>query len=124
MRDCLLDSHVLLWSFVQPSRIRPSQREALYEAETIYVSVATVWELEIKRNKGNLDLPDRIWERARGIDYRFIQISTNDAENAARLPRYHDDPFDRMIIAQAQLNNSLLITSDKKLLQYDVDICD
>lgn len=119
--NCLLDSHVLLWWLGMDShRISDAVRDAIAEAETACVSIASVWELEIKRSLGKLDLPVNDWASVQASGLTLIQITLDDAVTAAALPPIHRDPFDRMIVAQARRRGLTLVTRDARLLDYPV----
>ena len=119
----LLDTHVLLWWLADDvDRIGASTADAIRHADEVFVSVASVWEVEIKRASGKLeagdDLPGAL--RASGFDVFDIQIG--HASIAAWLPKHHNDPFDRMLIAQAQVEELILVTADKLIPLYEVAV--
>ena len=88
----------------------------------VIVSAATIWEVELKRANGRLTAPDNILERIATSGFASIGIDAADAVAAARLPRHHADPFDRMLIAQAQRIGAVLVTRDAAFVDYDVDV--
>ena len=119
--NCLLDSHVLLWWLGMDSdKLSTPVRDAIAKAEQVYVSVASVWELEIKRSLGKLDLPVSEWGGVAASGLTFIEIALHDAVTAAALPPIHRDPFDRMLVAQAKNRGLTLVTRDVRLLDYGV----
>ena len=119
----LLDTHVLLWAVLNDPRLSEAQRQAISEGE-LYLSSVSVWEIGIKRVLGKLDVPEEIFDIAVDAGCRPLPISWTHAEAAAALPRHHDDPFDRMLIAQARCEGLRLASSDRKLIAYDVDLVD
>lgn len=119
----LLDTRVLLWSLNQPEALSEVAREAIADGDNaVYVSAVTVWEAGIKQALGKLsgadDLPDRI--RATRLDE--LPVELEHAAAAARLPGHHSDPFDRMLVAQAQLEGLTLVTRDVRLQAYGVPV--
>lgn len=119
----LLDTHVLLWALVEPERIGAEAVAAFRNSITAtVVSAASLWEIAIKRAAGKLlapeDLPDRILD----LGHEILPIKAAHAWRAGALPMHHRDPFDRMIVAQAQVENLPLVTHDARLAQYDLRI--
>jgi PIN domain nuclease of toxin-antitoxin system len=125
VRSLLLDTHVVLWAFGEPQRVRAEVRKLLVDPRvTVYVSSASVWEVEIKRAIGKLVAPQGFGAEcvARGFDP--LHIAFEHAELAGSLPGHHADPFDRMLIAQASVEGLQLVTADAIFGQYDVDVLD
>jgi PIN domain nuclease of toxin-antitoxin system len=119
--NCLLDSHILLWWLgLDSHKMSTAVRDAIAEADTACVSIASIWELEIKRSLGKLDLPINDWARLPEAGLKLLEITLEDALTAAALPPIHRDPFDRMVVAQAKLRGLTLITRDARLLDYPV----
>lgn len=125
----LLDTNILLWLLLGDPRLSQRNRGLLQEAEELYVSVVSFWEIGIKMSgKGfnDLQLPDD-WQTVfkEAID-RFkidlVSISITDCKLIEDLPFYHKDPFDRMIIAQASSRDLAVMTSDKVFKEYDVEM--
>jgi len=84
--------------------------------------VATVWEITIKRNIGKLSLPADVRAHIALNGFRSLPIDENHAWQAGNLPQHHGDPFDRIIIAQAQIEGLTIVTRDSRILQYDVPV--
>ncbi len=117
----LLDSHVALWWLGMDShKLRAPLRDTIAEAEAVFVSVATVWELEIKRSIGKLKIPINDGKRVEATGLAFLPIELADVLRAANLPLIHRDPFDRMMVAQALTRDLTLITRDTRLPEYGV----
>ncbi len=117
----LLDSHIVLWWLGMDShKLRGPLRDTIAEAEAVFISIATVWELEIKRSLGKLKLPVDDWAQVEAAGFTFLPVELADALRAAALPTIHRDPFDRMMVAQALTRGLTLITSDARLLEYGV----
>ena len=117
----LLDTHVLLWAVLNDPRLSKVQAQAISGGE-LYLSAASVWEIGIKQALGRLDVPGELYDIAVDAGCRPLPISWTHAQAAAALPRHHDDPFDRMLIAQARCEGLRLASSDAKLAVYDVDL--
>ena len=118
----LLDSHTYLWWLADDQRLGVRARKAITDpANLVLVSAATIWEIAIKASLGRLDLrgADIVAEIATN---RFIElpITATHAAAAAALPRHHDDPFDRMLIAQVQLEHLRCVTRDPAFSAYHV----
>ena len=123
----LLDTHVWLWTLAAPERLRTSAREALADREnTLFLSAASAWEIAIKYALGKLPLPEPpalfIPPRLLRDNVRPLPIALQHALHVASLPPHHRDPFDRLLIAQAQLEELTLFTADPALEAYDVDL--
>lgn len=115
----LLDSHVLLWWLQDHERLRPV-REMIIEAPAVYVSAATIWELGIKARLGRLTLPVDLVGLLPANRFEPLPISLEHAQLAASLPPLHADPFDRMLVAQAQAQGLTLLTRDLQVAGYAV----
>lgn len=111
---------MLLW--VAEDRLGVDSRAAIETAAAAYVSAATVWEIEIKRALKRLRAPDDIVARVDESGYERLSITFEHASEAGRLPPHHDDPFDRMLIAQARLEGLTLATADPQIQRYDVPV--
>lgn len=117
----LLDTHIFIWWDRRLARVPPPLRAAIEDgANNIFVSAATVWEIAIKRALGKLEFPAPILETIAGLKFDLLSITGAHAEHAGRLPRHHNDPFDRMLIAQSMLEGLVLGTQDPKLKPYGV----
>ena len=114
----LLDTHVLLWLDSDMRRIPHDVTHAIDDADQVYYSAASVWELSIKQSLGKIQLArpiSRFVERSRFLE---LPVTTRYAQVAARLPLHHRDPFDRMLIAQAVSEGLVLVTADGRLAAY------
>ncbi|HEX3345000.1 MAG TPA: type II toxin-antitoxin system VapC family toxin [Polyangiaceae bacterium] len=120
--NLLLDTHVVLWWRGDAERIAPAVREAIASADTVFVSVASAWEIAIKQALGRVRLPETF---ATGVDrsgFARLTITFEHAAAAARLPRHHADPFDRMLIAQAMAEGLRLVSADRAIARYGADV--
>ena len=112
---------MLIWA--QENRLDPDSHEAVQStAEAVFVSAATIWEIEIKRAQGRLEVPGDMAEVVRQAEMQALPISFEHARDAGRLPPLHADPFDRMLIAQARGEGLTLATADRRIMRYDVPV--
>ncbi len=119
----LLDSHVLLWALVEPARLAgPAATEIASPANAVFVSTASVWELEIKRACGKLVLPDDWLGALDEAGFVDLPIKRHHGMTAARLPWHHRDPFDRLLIAQAMTEGLRFVTADRFAAAYGVPV--
>lgn len=119
----LFDTHALLWWLSNDRRLNGDTRNVIEQPDTDpVVSVAVIWEIEIKRAVGRLKTPPDVLETVESMGLRVLPITATHAVLAARLPPHHGDPFDRMLVAQAQLEGLTLVTRDERLGAYDVPI--
>lgn len=120
----LLDTHVFLWWILSAPRLKGGAQEIISNPDNlVFVSAASAWETAIKVALGKFDMPINEFRQAIVKSaFSELPISITDALAAGALPLHHRDPFDRMLVAQAQANNLTLITHDKALEPYDVPI--
>lgn len=120
----LLDSHVALWWLINAPQLGSTAIASIDAAEIVAFSPATPWELGIKRSIGKLSYPGSIAAELERIGFVELPIRSRHAEAAAELPGHHRDPFDRLLIAQAQIEGLTLVTADDALAPYQVDRLD
>lgn len=121
--NCLLDTHVFLWMLADPGRLSPSARHAIQHPDhTVFVSAVTAVEIAVKRALGKLEAPGHLTQEitARGLVELPLQYAHGEA--LRDLPYHHQDPFDRMLIAQARHEQLTLITHDRKFEPYGLPI--
>jgi PIN domain nuclease of toxin-antitoxin system len=118
----LLDTHVVLWWLSDDPTLAAELKDRLDHEPDVYVSPATIWEVAIKQSIGKLDKPADLPERIRDSGFRHLNITAEHGVVAGRLPLIHRDPFDRMLIAQAQVERLTLVTRDGEIPKYDVDV--
>lgn len=118
----LLDTHVFIWACVEPERLSVAERDAIADPRNdVFASAASAWEIAIKRALGRLSFPvERFDEFADALGFRPLPMTSAHGIAAGGLPRYHDDPFDRMLVAQARIEALTIVTSDRKIPQYEV----
>lgn len=123
----LLDSCTFLWLIAQPKELSQQVREILLKLEnTLFLSSVSVWELSLKLARGRLELPgdpSRFFPAMRE-KYRVhtLPLGEADAVSVTKLPALHRDPFDRMLIAQALINDLVLLTPDEQFTKYPVKV--
>ncbi|HEY9851006.1 MAG TPA: type II toxin-antitoxin system VapC family toxin [Leptolyngbyaceae cyanobacterium] len=123
----LLDTQCWLWWFAQPEKLNENVIEQIAdETNEVWFSVASVWEMGIKVSIGKLSLPEQIdayvSTRMTQLGARSLEIANSHALRVAALPLHHRDPFDRMLIAQAQLEDMTLVSADSTFNQYEVSL--
>ena len=119
----LLDTHVLLWALAEsPELARDLRRKIADPSNNVLVSAASVWEIATKIRLGKLDAPDNLLEVLEASDFNPLCINFVHAAAAGRLPPHHDDPFDRMLIAQAQSEGLILVSRDRRFGAYQVEL--
>ena len=122
MKDLLVDTHVLLWAASTPERLNPAAHAALIDpARRIFVSSISAAEIEIKRAIGKLRLDVTCNELIAAIGAEWLGLSADHAAHLRTLPMLHRDPFDRLLIVQAQIEQIILVSADPQVLRYDVE---
>lgn len=115
----LVDSHVVLWLLAEPERIGPGSLALLREADEVDISAASIWELGIKESLGKVRLPQGFVDQALQAGLRELPVTARHARLAAQVRTPHGDPFDRMLLAQAEAERALLLTADRIVLDLD-----
>lgn len=123
----LLDTHVFLWWFLTPEKLSDKARLLLEDPDNeLLLSAASSLEIAIKSALKKLELPEPpvryVTSRLETKGLRPLPIEHAHALRVGELPLHHRDPFDRLLIAQAQLENATLATGDPAFLLYDVDV--
>jgi PIN domain nuclease of toxin-antitoxin system len=119
----LLDTHALLWALGDPGTLAPAAREAIATpANLIHVSIASLWECMIKASIGKLELPPDFLDAIAETGYEVLPIRLSHLGVYRSLPMYHRDPFDRILIAQAQAESLVLMTRDHEIARYQVEM--
>ncbi len=117
----ILDTHALLWWLSDDRRLTKAARSAIANPETaVFVSAVTAWEIAIKKAIGKLSAPDDLADKVRAGGFFELPITIADGLLAGTLPRHHDDPFDRMLVAQAQRHRLRVVTRDPTFSLYGV----
>ncbi|MGH3066732.1 MAG: type II toxin-antitoxin system VapC family toxin [Gaiellaceae bacterium] len=117
----LLDTHVAIWFFDDPTLVADDAREAIGDpTNRAFLSAASVWEIALKRSLGRITMPDGLDVGATRAGIEELPVTWAHGRAAAELPPVHRDPFDRMLVAQAMLENLVLVTRDPLVMQYDI----
>jgi PIN domain nuclease of toxin-antitoxin system len=127
MNRYLLDTHVFIWWMQDSKQLSQNARTIIADsANEIYISAATVWEMSIKCKLGKLEIKNFSEEFLKkqiiANAFSFMHISLSHSFRIYELDIFHKDPFDHMLIAQAQIENCVIITKDSLFEKYDVDI--
>ena len=122
----LLDTHTFVWWEAEAKQLSSTALSAIMTPEnTIYLSMVSIWEMQIKTQLGKMtlteSLADKINRQQNQNQIQLLSILPQHIYHLAQLPDHHRDPFDRLLIAQAQLEQMPLITTDKAIQAYDVE---
>lgn len=119
--NLLLDTHAFIWWIDGREALASPAFEAIIDpAAVVVVSAASVWEIAIERARGRLDAPGSMDDEIQVHGFTALPITAEHAERAGGLPPHHRDPFDRMLVAQAQVEGLTLVTRDPALAAYEV----
>lgn len=117
----LLDTHALLWALAGDRRLSKRARAAVEDGDNdVLISAASAWEIAIKTSVGKLHAPSDLIDAAEKVGFTLRPITFADVEALRALSSLHRDPFDRMLIAQAQLDAAVLVTKDALIRQYPI----
>jgi PIN domain nuclease of toxin-antitoxin system len=119
----LLDTHTLIWFLENDAQLPASTRNLIEETPTIFISIASLWEIAIKANIGKLTLSFAFADIATqlsNLSITQLPITFNDLETYLSLPLHHRDPFDRILIAQAMNHSLTLIRNDSQMDAYSI----
>jgi PIN domain nuclease of toxin-antitoxin system len=118
----LLDTHVVLWWRLDSPRLKRNVRELIATTDLVWVSAVSGWEIAIKLGLGKLRLDDSFASIVEASDFDELPITLRHADQLKNLPVHHADPFDRMLIAQAQVEDATLVTHDRHFKPYSLPI--
>ncbi len=119
----LLDAHAVLWWLADDPALDPVARSAIADpTNDVLVSAASIWEIEIKRALGKLEAPVGLVATLDQAGFDVLPITGHDAEHAGSLPAHHRDPFDRILVAQAERVGALVVSRDQVFLAYGTDV--
>jgi len=122
-KSFLLDTHIFIWWLQSNKHLTTSVKKILSDTNnTIYISVVTVWEMFIKIEKGKLRIPRPLDGVIKKTGFSVLPITLAHVFHLPEYKKSHKDPFDRMLVAQSQVEKLALITQDEKLKQYKVKI--
>ncbi len=125
----LIDTQIFLWIFLYPSRILPTVESLLKNpSNDIFLSAVSAWEITIKYGNGKLKLPDApeifVPDRLKRANFSWLEINHEHTLAVAKLPPIHKDPFDRLLITQANIENLTLLSADNIFINYAVKLID
>lgn len=118
--NLLLNTHVALWAITDSPKLTAQARHAI-EGSTVWISAASIWEIAIKHSLGRGDMPVSGEEAVtffRDSGFRFLAVEPEHAAAVEALPAYHQDPFDRLLVAQALMEPMRLMTHDATVARY------
>ncbi len=119
----LVDTHVLVWSLTNKSKLSNKVRKILIEENNLLVSTVSLWEISLKYSLGKLHMdgmtPEEFFMEAEKTGFKFTSFSNREAISFHRLERLHKDPFDRMIIWQCISNGMTLLSKDNRMIDYE-----
>jgi PIN domain nuclease of toxin-antitoxin system len=119
--NLLLDTHVLIW-WDEGKRLSAEARRAIRDADEVYVSAASAWEIAIKTALGRLRPTRTVAQATSESGFAELPVTFLHAQRVAELEAYHRDPFDRMLVAQAQAEQLILVTRDQVFRRYEVEV--
>jgi PIN domain nuclease of toxin-antitoxin system len=115
----LLDTHIFLWAVAGSKQLKPPARRTIEAADEVYVSAASIWEVAIKARLGKVDAdPEQLAAMIEMSGFVELPVRAAHAAVVARLARHHDDPFDRILVAQSIAEPLRLLTADAMLARY------
>ena len=121
--NLLLDTQIALWWLGDTPELTDAVREVVQDSDNVvYVSAASVWEIAIKRALGKLEVGDEYVSEISEQGFLELPIRWEHAKRVEALPMLHRDPFDRLLIAQAQALGLTLVTTDGMIREYSVDV--
>ena len=121
MNHYLLDTHILLWWLSDDKKLDKKIRDLIAKPTTrIFVSTVSIWEIVIKKSLNKLKAPDNLKEMLYENDFEILPITADHALYLEHLPAIHNDPFDRLLIAQSIVEDLIIITVDEIIPKYMV----
>jgi PIN domain nuclease of toxin-antitoxin system len=117
----LLDTHALIWAVLAPAELTKSARDAIEDrTNAVFFSAASIWEIAIKAGKGTLEVDEKLLQTLHKTGFNELAIKAIHADTVRSLPTIHRDPFDRILIAQAQFESMTLVTRDSFMARYNI----
>lgn len=121
MQRLLLDTHALVWWSSDVPQLNSLAHDEIADPRNeVFVSAITGWEIAVKRAKGRISAPDNLGTVIEDRGFTHLPLTFRHAEQAGSLPMHHRDPFDRFLVAQAQIEGLVLVTRDARIRLYDV----
>jgi PIN domain nuclease of toxin-antitoxin system len=116
----LLDTHVILWWQRDDRRLNRTARRAIAEADVVWVSAVSGWEVAIKAGLGRIRFTEPFPVLLAADDFTELPVTLEHTARLQQLPAHHGDPFDRMLVAQALVERAVIISHDRALEPYGV----
>jgi PIN domain nuclease of toxin-antitoxin system len=117
----LLDTHILLWWLFNDKKLSKKVRDLIEEPDShIVVSAASCWEIVIKKSLKKLNAPDNLKDILEENDIQFLSITADHTLFLEHLPAIHNDPFDRLLVAQCMIEDLIFVTADRIIPQYKI----
>ncbi|MDE6990259.1 MAG: type II toxin-antitoxin system VapC family toxin [Lachnospiraceae bacterium] len=119
----LLDTHTLLWALFKEDFLSVNAKKVILDDNDIFVSIVSLWEIAIKQSIGKLEMDESIETIVRTCkdeDFCILPIKPSHLDHLKNLPQIHGDPFDRLIIAQAAIENLVIVTKEAKIPTYNI----
>lgn len=121
--NLLLDTHVLLWWLDDNPGLSRRARTVIADGNNlVFVSAGVIWEIQIKHALGKLKIPKNFRIVLDQQGFELLDITVEHAYAVGKLPLYHRDPFDRILVAQAKLENMILVSRDKRIKKYKIPL--
>lgn len=115
----LLDTHYLMWAMLEPEKLSIKAKEMMENSELLlFFSAASIWEIEIKKQLGKVRVPDLFHMKLEEAGFFELPVHAIHAAETKYLPNWHEDPFDRLLLAQAICEKWTFITADEAVLKY------
>jgi len=115
----LLDTHIVCWNYYDPKRVPEEARQLMIQADAVFISSASIWEIAIKSRLGKINAdPHKIVQLIAAAGFKELPVFSRHSLLVADLPLHHADPFDRLLIAQAMSEPLHFLTVDSQLAQY------
>jgi PIN domain nuclease of toxin-antitoxin system len=121
--NLLLDTHILLWWLADAPELPKEASRLIQDTNNlVFISAATIWEIAIKRSLGKLEIPGDYVQSLVREGFRELPVTWEHARHSEELPTIHPDPFDRLLVSQAQTEDLILVTTDANIRKYDVPL--
>jgi len=118
----LVDTNALIWFLVDDPDLSVPARAAIRDSDEVFVSAVSLWEIAIKSARGSLDVPDDLEARLVPLGFLELPVGWRHARACGTLAPHHGDPFDRMFVAQALIEDLIIVTRDRDIPRYGVRV--
>ena len=123
--NLLLDTHVVLWWLDDPNLLSEQTVATIKQLDNnVIVSVVSAWEIAIKKALGKLEAPENLKEMVEEAGFQWLPITYEHVWKIKDLPFHHEDPFDRLLVAQANVENLTFVTRDSQIKAYSIPLID